>query len=264
MSPVAPVCHSPPRPGRLRRVVSSWRPSSSSSCWWGTVLLWTAAGSAHCPASIQSWPQTPPKLLLPPPLLLLSSRTRALNHPHFRFWYSHPPQRRDHHLSGYCVKSFLQVDELQSHTALYLQSLLHHLSQDVHPVCCSSPLPELLSSPKSPSTLILIPASKTLSNSFSTWLSSVMPMYFPGSCTSPFLLIFALSGPSSTPSVSFPPAYTHSVAFLSTWHPPLQPSPSSLAVLHLPLSPCLFHIVHCCFYFFLSYLLHFHFSPLLS
>ena len=45
--------------------------------------------------------------------------------------------------------------------------------------CCSSP--------KSHSTLILILASKTLSNSFSTWLSSVMPLYFPWSCTSPFL-----------------------------------------------------------------------------
>ena len=45
------------------------------SCWWGPVLLWTAAGSARCPASVQSLHQTPPKLVLPPPLLLLSSRT---------------------------------------------------------------------------------------------------------------------------------------------------------------------------------------------
>ena len=61
-------------------------------------------------------------------------------------------------------------------------------------------------------------ASKTLSNSFSTRLSRVIPLYFPGSCTSPFLfhIISALSGPSSTLSVSFPPAYTRSVAFLST------------------------------------------------
>ena len=35
--------------------------------------------------------------------------------------------------------------------------------------------------------------------------------------------ISALSGPSSTLSVSFPPAYTRSVAFLSTWLPHLQP-----------------------------------------
>ena len=112
----------------------------------------------------------------------------VLNHPNFRFRYSHPPYRRHHHLSGYCVKSFLQVDEPQSHTALYLQSLLHHLSQDVHPVWCSSPLPEpLLFSPKSYSTLLLILASKTLSSSFGNWLSSLMPLYFPASCTSPFL-----------------------------------------------------------------------------
>ena len=110
-------------------------------------------------------------------------------------------------------------------------------------------------------TIRLILASKTLSNSCSTWLSSVMPLYFPGSCTSPFL--FHISSPSSTLSVSFgfPSAYTRSVAFLSTWLPPLQPSPTSLAALHLPLSPCLFHLVHCCFHFFLSYLLHFHLSP---
>ena len=59
------------------------------------------------------------------------------------------------------------------------------LSQDV---CCSSPLPQpLLFSPKLHSTLLLILASKTLSSSFSTWLSSMMPLYFPGLCTSPFL-----------------------------------------------------------------------------
>ena len=44
-------------------------------CWRGPVLLWIAAGSARCSASVQPWPQTLPKLLLPPPLLLLSSRT---------------------------------------------------------------------------------------------------------------------------------------------------------------------------------------------
>ena len=43
------------------------------------------------------------------------------------------------------------------------------------------------SSPKSHSTLPRILASKTLSNSFSTWLSSVMPLYFHGSCPHPFL-----------------------------------------------------------------------------
>ena len=74
--------------------------------------------------------------------------------------------------------------------------------------------------------------------------------------------ISALSGPSSTPSVSFSPAYTRSVAFVSTWLPPLQPSPSPLAALRLPLSPCLFS--SCAFILlfslFLSYLLHFHLS----
>ena len=43
------------------------------------------------------------------------------------------------------------------------------------------------SSPKYPYTLLLILAAKTLSNSVSTWLSSEMPLHFPGSCTSPFL-----------------------------------------------------------------------------
>ena len=45
---------------------------------------------------------------------------------------------------------------------------------------------------------------------------------------------------------------------------PTENSPAfqlSLAALHLPLSPCLFHLVHCCFHLFLSCLLHFHFSP---
>ena len=112
-------------------------------------------------------------LHLPPPLLLLSSRTCPQPSPL---------------LSGYCVKGFLQIDESQSHTALYLQSLLYHLSQDVHPVCCSSPLPgPLLFSPKSPSTLLLILAYKPISSSFSAWLNSVIPLYFPGLCTSPDL-----------------------------------------------------------------------------
>ena len=68
-----------------------------------------------------------------------------------------------------------------------------------------------------------------------------MPLYFPGTWTHPFpSSISVLSGPSSTSSVSFPPAYIRSVVFLSTWLPPLQPSPSSLAAFHLPLSPCRF------------------------
>ena len=69
-------------------------------------------------------------------------------------------------------------------------SLLYHLSQDVHPIPSADPLPFLnpgCSSPKSPSTLLLIIASKTLSSSFSTWLSTDMPLYFPVSCISPFL-----------------------------------------------------------------------------
>ena len=89
-----------------------------------------------------------------------------------------------------------------------------------------------------------------------------MPLYFPVSCTSHFLFHIGihLSGPSSTLSVSCPPAYTRSVAFLSNSLPPIQPSPTSVSALHLPLSHCLFHIVHCCFHFFLSYLIHFQLS----
>ena len=79
--------------------------------------------------------------------------TLALNHPHFCFWYSHPPQCSHHHLSGYCVKSFLQVDEPQSHNALYLQSVLQFSLSTYTP--SAVPLPFLnpcYSSPKSPST----------------------------------------------------------------------------------------------------------------
>ena len=43
--------------------------------------------------------------------------------------------------------------------------------------------------------LLLILASKTLSNSFSTWLSSVMPLYFPGLCTSPVLFHIGIIRP---------------------------------------------------------------------
>ena len=68
-------------------------------------------------------------------------------------------------------------------------ALLYHLFQRTY-IPSDVPLPFLnhcCSSPNSPSTRLLIIASKTLSNSFNTWLSSVMPLYFPGSCTSPFL-----------------------------------------------------------------------------
>ena len=44
----------------------------------------------------------------------------------------------------YCVRNFLQVDEPHNYTVMYLRSILHHLSPDVHPVCCSSLLPEPL------------------------------------------------------------------------------------------------------------------------
>ena len=179
---VAPVCHSPPGSGRLHRGVSSWHPSSPSSCWWGPVRLWTAADSTRCPASVQSWPQTPPMLLLPPPLLLLSSRacpqpsslpllvlpsTVASPSPSLwvpckklsRCWRTPEP-----------APPASSLPSVSGRTAVPLP-FLHH--------CCSSP--------KSPSTLLLILASRTLSNSFSTWLRSEMPMYFTGSCTSPFL-----------------------------------------------------------------------------
>ena len=64
------------------------------------------------------------------------------------------------------------------------------------------------------------------------------------SCTSPFL--FHIGTISCRPilhsfGTAFPSSCIHvrAVAFLPTWLPPLQPSPLSLAALHLPLSPCL-------------------------
>ena len=76
-----------------------------------------------------------------------------------------------------------------------------------------------------------------------------------------FSSISALSGPSSTPSVPFPPAYTRSAAFLSTWLPPLQPSSTSSRTSRALVALHFYHLVHCCFHFFLSYLRHFHLSP---
>ena len=95
-----------------------------------------------------------------------------------------------------------------------------------------------------------------LSTSNLDWLE-----YFLGHAHPLSSSMSALSGPSTTLSESYPPAYTRSVAFLFTWLPPFQPSPTYLDSLHQPLSPCLFHLVHSCFHFFLSYLLHFHISP---
>ena len=83
------------------------------------------------------------KLILPPPLLLLSSRTCSQPSSLPLLVLPSTVASPSHSL-WYCVKSFPQVDEPRSHTALYLQSLLYHLSQGVHPVCCSSPLPEHL------------------------------------------------------------------------------------------------------------------------
>ena len=126
------------------------------------------------------------------------------------------------------------------------------------------PLPFLnpcCSSPKSPSTLLLILASKPLSSSFSTWLSSVMPLYFPGSCTSPVLFHIGTTRPILH-SFGILPSCIHTFSSLPVHMTP--PSPASLsspAALRLPLSPCLFYLVHCCFHCFLSYLLHFHLSP---
>ena len=62
-----------------------------------------------------------------------------------------------------CTSSLLSTICLRTYTPSDIP--LHFLNP-----CCSSP--------KSPSTLLLILASKTLSNSFSTWLSSVMSLYF--------------------------------------------------------------------------------------
>ena len=157
----APVCHSPPGSGRLHGGVSSWRPSSPSSCWWGSVLLWTAAGSARCPASVQSWHQTPPMLLLPPPLLLLSSRTcpqpsslpllalpSTLASPSPSLWVlcqKLSPSRRTPEPILPCTSSLFSTICLRTYipSAVPLPSL--------NPCCCS---------PKAPSTLLLILASK--------------------------------------------------------------------------------------------------------
>ena len=180
------------------------------------------------------------KLLLPPPLLLLSSRN--CSQPSSLPLLVLPSTERRHHLlSGYCVKSFLQVDEPRSHTALYLQSLLYHLSQDVHPDCGSSTLPEPLLN--SPSALLLILASKTLSNSFSTWLSSVMPLYFPVSFPSPFLFHICTVRPILH-SFDILPSCIHTFSSLPVLLTPTSPAISNMcsrtssASVALPFSFC--------------------------
>ena len=181
------VCHSSPEPGRLHREVSSWHPSPPSSCWWGPVLLWTAAGSTRCPASVHSWPLTPPKLLLPPPLLLLSSRTypqpSSLPLPVLLSTVVSPSPS----LWVLCQKLSLGRRTPEPYFPVPSVSSLPSVSGRTSRLMFLPFLNPCCSSPKSPSTLLLILASKTLSNSFNTWLSSVMPLYFPGSCTSPFL-----------------------------------------------------------------------------
>ena len=143
--------------------------------------IWTAAGSARCPG----WVHLDLKLLLPPPLLLLSSRTRPQPSSLPLLVLPSTVASPSPSLWVLCQRLFCPNRRTPEQYALYLQYLLYHLSRDVHPVCCSSPLPgPLLFSPKSPSSLLLILASKSLSSSFSTWLSSVMPLYLPGSCTS--------------------------------------------------------------------------------
>ena len=147
-----------------------------------------SSGLSTLPWLSPSWPQTPQMLLLPPPLLLLSSRSRpqpsSLPLPVLPSTVASPSPS----LWVLCQRLFCPNRRTPEPYALYLQYLLYRMSQDVHLVCCSSPLPgPLLFSPKSPSTFLLILASKTLSSSFSTWLSSVMPLYLPGSCTSSVL-----------------------------------------------------------------------------
>ena len=124
-------------------------------------------------------------------------------------------------------------------------SLLYHLSQDVHPVCCSSLLPEhLLFFPEVTfSTLLLIIQSKTLSNSFSTWRSSVMPLYFAWSCTSQFLFHIGTIRPILH-SFGILPSCIHTFSSLPVHLIPSSPafsiisSRTSSAPVALPYSSC--------------------------
>ena len=62
--------------------------------------------------------------------------------------------------------------------------------------CCSSPI--------SHSIFFLIRPSNTLSSSFRTWLSRVIPLYFPGSCTSPFIFHIGMINPVRHSTGVFP------------------------------------------------------------
>ena len=181
------------------------------------------------------------KLLLPPPLLLLSSR--ACSQP------SSLP--------------LLVLPSTVASPSPSLWVLCQKLSpgrRTPEPYCPVYPVSSLPSVSGrtsrllllSPSwTLVVLPRTHLLLFSWSLRLKpspTVSVLGWVVWCPSTFLRhahplsssIAALSGPSSTLSISFPPAYTRSVAFLSTWLPPLQPSPTCVAALHLPLSPCLF------------------------
>ena len=128
-----------------------------------------------------------PRVLLPPPLLLLSSHMCPQSS-------SLPLRVLPSNLAspspslGTMWKAFSR--------SMNPRAILPCTSSLFSTICLRAYIPSAVpfpflnpycSSPKLPSTLLLILASKTLSNSFSTWLSSVMPLYFPGSCTSPFL-----------------------------------------------------------------------------
>ena len=109
----------------------------------------------------------------------------ALNHPHFRLWHSH----------GSVAISLSTVSKAFSKST-NPRAMLSCTSSLFSTISIITYIPSAVrllflnicySFPKSHSTLLRILASKTLSHSFSTWLSSVIPLYFHGSCTHPFL-----------------------------------------------------------------------------
>ena len=98
-------------------------------------------------------------------------------------------------------------------------------------------------------------------NSFSTWLSSVMPLYFPGSCAPPLLSRTGTIRPTLH-SFGILPSCIHMFSSLPVHLTPTSPAISitasctSSAPVAFPFSSW-----HCCFHFFLSYLLHAPLSP---
>ena len=120
------------------------------------------------------------------------------------------------------------------------------------------PLPFLnrcCSSTKSPSTRLLVLASKTPSNSFSTWLSNVMPLYFPGSCSSPFLFHIGTTMPVLY-SFGILPSCIHTTFSNLPVHLTLtSPAISIISSRTSSAAVAFFQLVHCCFHFSRAYIL---------